>query len=67
MTNLFKVKQSDSKELLKRVLSCQQHDEKTIELIKTKGLRVEPIPTVEDEPKWEPSGLYNPNSWRKKH
>lgn len=50
------------------MIHCMQsysYDEDGI--ISDKGLRVEPVPEVEEyELKWEPSGLYNPNKWRKK-
>ena len=63
---MFKVKPSDPKELLKAILACQQNEKKEEVLIEARGLRVDPVPQVEDhELKWEPSGLHNPNSWRK--
>ena len=47
------------------MLTCQQNDKKEEVLIESRGLRVEPVPVVEDyELNWEPSGLDNPNSWR---
>ncbi len=67
---MFNVKQSDADELLSWVISCQREEryvgDVTANIVKTEGLRVDPVPIVEDEPKWEPSGLYNPIDWRKR-
>ena len=62
---MFKVKQSDAKTLLSWILACQQNDKKEEVLIEARGLRVEPVPEVEEHKlDWSPSGLNNPNSWR---
>ena len=65
---MFHTKKTDLEKLRKWILTCQKndtHDEDGI--ISNKGLRVAEIPEVEeDELEWEPSGLYDPNKWRKK-
>ena len=64
---MFYVKQTDAKELVKRVLACQQNEKKREELITAEGLRVEPVPSVDAHKiRWTPSGLINPNAWRDK-
>lgn len=64
---MFKVKKASPEELLKWILACQQNEPNEEGIINDKGLRVDPVPEVEDvELDWEPSGLYEPNKWRKK-
>ena len=64
---MFKVKKTSAEKLLKWILACQQNDPNSDGIISDKGLRVDPVPEVEDdELNWEPSGLYDPNKWRKK-
>lgn len=63
---MFKVKQTDTQALLNWILACQRNEKKYEELITAEGLRVDPVPEVEDvELDWAPSGLANPNAWRK--
>ncbi len=64
---VFKVntKKTSGKDLFRAVIRCQANDDKEIVLIDTKGLRVDPVPEVEEhELDWSPSGLSDPNSWR---
>lgn len=64
---MFKVKKTSTEELLKWILACQMNDPNEDGIISDKGLRVDPVPEVEDdELDWEPSGLYDANKWRKK-
>ena len=65
---MFRVKKTSVENLLKWMLTCQKNDTHAEDgIISDKGLRVEPVPEVEDdELNWEPSGLYNPNKWRRK-
>ena len=65
---MFYVKQTDIKELVRRVLACQEHERKEeVGIINDEGLRVEPVPDAKVKKiRWTPSGLYNPNAWRNK-
>ncbi len=66
---MFKTKDNriSHDELLRWILKCQMNDPQSEGIISDKGLRVDPVPEVEDdELKWEPSGLDDPNKWRKR-
>ena len=63
----FKVKQTSAEKLLQWILACQENDDKYIEVIDNRGLRLDKVPEVDDVSlHWEPSGLSDPNKWRKK-
>ncbi len=69
----FYVRETSPEELMRWVLACQQNERKTIELITADGLRIDPeslekikemLDKQDEEERWTPSGLKNPNSWR---